>query len=282
MNFGDNLPPTFKSAGICMVATNKYIEFWKKCALDLEKNAFTEVENVAIHLFTNQVSEAKNWGNKNLIRIKLYVHEIEGFGWPEATLFRYKFINNVRDEFTEDLLMYLDSDMEITDEFGSELIPESWVNGLAFVAHPGFARNSGARWLIDLLKYPRLIKPYLKKFRDGARGIGTWENSKASKAFVAPGNRKRYVHGAIWFGARESFLKMCSELDANVEFDYKKNIIAKWHDESHLNWFYAHKNGDVLSNRYSGYKPYKYLETFNPIIFTVEKNASELRDTNNG
>lgn len=264
-----------------MVATNKYIEFWKKCALDLEINAFTEFESVTIHLFTNHDSEAQSWAANNLKRIKLITHKIDGYGWPEATLFRYKFINNARDRFGEDLLMYLDSDMEITDKFGAELIPGSWINGLAFVAHPGFTRNSGAKLLLDFLKYPRLLRPYLNKFRDGAGGIGTWENSKASKAFVAPIKRRRYVHGAIWFGVREPFLKMCSELDKNVDNDYEKNIIAKWHDESHLNWFYANKSGTVLSSRYSGYKPYKYLETFKPVIFTVEKNSVELRNTNN-
>lgn len=282
VNLNDSLSPPFTSVGICMVATNKYIEFWKKCALDLEKNAFTEIKNVTLHLFTNHDSEAQNWANNNLKRVKLRAHKIDGFGWPEATLFRYKFINNIRDEFSEDLLMYLDSDMEVTEKFGPELDPRSWINGLAFVAHPGFTRNSGTKGLLDFLKYPRLLIPYLNKLRDGARGIGTWENSKASKAFVAPRKRRRYVHGAIWFGAREPFLEMCRELNNNVENDYRKNIIAKWHDESHLNWFYAYKNGTVLSSRYSGYKPYKYLETFKPIIFTVEKNAIELRDTNNG
>ena len=282
MTLSDNLPPTFASVGICMVATNKYIELWKKCASDLEKNAFTETDNVNIHLFTNHDSEAQNWAIENLKRIKLITHKIGGFGWPEATLFRFKFINNFKSEFGEDLLMYLDSDMAVTDKFGSELNPELWINGLAFVAHPGFTRNSGARWFLDLLKYPRLLKPHLNRFRNGARGIGTWENSKKSKAFVSPKDRRKYVHGAIWFGKRIPFLNMCSQLEKNVEEDYGKKIIAEWHDESHLNWFYSYKNGSVLSSRYSGYKPYKYLETFKPIIFTVEKNATEMRDVKNG
>ena len=76
-----------------MVATNKYIELWKKCALDLEKHAFLESDTVTIHLFTNKNIEAENWAKLNLKRIHLQTHLIEGYGWPEATLFRFKFIN---------------------------------------------------------------------------------------------------------------------------------------------------------------------------------------------
>jgi Glycosyltransferase family 6 len=273
----NKLTPKIRSVGICMVATNKYIELWKKCSLDLEKHAFLESENVTIHLFTNKKIEAENWAKLNLKRIQLKTHLIEGYGWPEATLFRFKFINNVKDEFTEDVLMYIDSDMEIIADFGSELNPTNWVSGLAFVAHPGFTRNSGIRLFIDLIRYPRLLKPYLTKFKDGSKGIGSWEHSKHSTAFVPPKKRKQYVHGAIWFGEKNHFLNMCRELDINTDRDYSKNIIAKWHDESHLNHFYATKNATVLSSRYSGYRPYKYLKTFKPIIFTVEKNADDLR-----
>jgi hypothetical protein len=133
------------------------------------------------------------------------------------------------------------------------------------------------RWFFDLIRYPRLLGPYLTKFKDGSKGIGSWEHSKNSTAFVPPKKRKKYVHGAIWFGEKNHFLNMCRELDLNTDQDYSKNIIAKWHDESHLNHFYATKNATVLSSRYSGYRPYKYLKRFKPIIFTVEKNADDLR-----
>jgi hypothetical protein len=267
--------------GICMVATNKYIELWKKCAIDLEKYAFVESKTVRMHLFTNKNVEAENWALTNLSRINLQTHQIEGYGWPEATLFRFKFINSVRNEFSEDLLMYIDSDMQIIGNFGSELNPTKWINGLAFVSHPGFTRNSGIRWFLDSIKNPRLLKPYLTKFIQGSSGIGSWESDKESTAYVPPKKRKRYIHGAIWFGKKNEFLNMCRELDVNTDQDYSKNVIAKWHDESHLNYFFATRNATVLSSRYSGYKPYKYLESFKPIIYTVGKDSSELRDIEN-
>ena len=277
VDLNNKMPPAIHTVGICMVATNKYIELWKKCALDLEKHAFLESDTVKIHLFTNKKLEAENWAKLNLKRIQLQTHLIEGYGWPEATLFRFKFINSARSEFTEDVLMYIDSDMEIIADFGSELNPTDWIGGLAFVAHPGFTRNSGMRLFVDLIRHPRLLGPYLTKFKDGSKGIGSWESSKNSTAFVPPKKRKKYVHGAIWFGEKNHFLNMCRELELNTDQDYSKNIIAKWHDESHLNYFYATKNATVLSSKYSGYRPYKYLETFKPIIFTIEKNADDLR-----
>ena len=34
-------------------------------------------------------------------------------------------------------------------------------------------------------------------------------------------------------------IEMMSELDKRITTDEKKNVIAQWHDESHLNAFYA-------------------------------------------
>jgi hypothetical protein len=93
-----------------MVATNSYVERWKDTALDLERYAFRKTPTVVIHLFTNQVDIAMEFARANLKRVKLLIHEIEPWGWPEATLFRYKFFTETRQEISEEFLVYLDSD----------------------------------------------------------------------------------------------------------------------------------------------------------------------------
>ena len=79
------------SLGICMIATNSYIKKWFKVASDLEKISLEKFGETTIHLFTDNASLAQRWAQENLNSIKLKVYDIQSWGWPEATLFRYKF-----------------------------------------------------------------------------------------------------------------------------------------------------------------------------------------------
>lgn len=261
-----------------MVATNNYLRRWKDTATGLETFAFKHAESITIHLFTNQVREATEWGKKSLRRIKLEVHEVEGWGWPEATLFRYDFILQNEKSFKEDIIMYCDSDMLVLGEFEDLLNPESWKSGLAFVQHPGFFRNDRLKGFLDFCRNPKLLIPKFRSFLVGAPGIGSWEGAKWSSAYVAPAARRNYVHGAIWFGEKGSVIEMCKVLSRNIHKDLELNYIATWHDESHLNWYHSKFFGTVLSCELSGVLKYKHLKRLQPRLVTVEKSKSEGRE----
>ena len=266
-----------ESVGVMMVATNDYIGRWFNTARDLEKYAFQGVKNVRIHLFTNRVTDAQNWGRKNLSRISLTVHEIKDWGWPEATLFRYEFFINADKSIEESILMYCDSDMEIRGDFQDLLQPLDWDAGMAFVQHPGYFRNKGAKGILDLLANPKLLGPSLRSVATRSKGLGSWENSKSSTAYLPPRMRRNYVHGAIWFGKRESFLSMCAVLSENIRKDLESGYVAIWHDESHLNWYFASIGGSILGNELSGVARFKHLRGVQSRILTVEKSIGEGR-----
>ena len=266
-----------ESVGVMIVETNDYIVRWVKTAKDLEKYAFQDVKNVRIHLFTNRVTDAQNWGRKNLSRISLTVHEIRGWGWPEASLFRYEFFINAAKSIEESILMYCDSDMEIRGDFQDLIQPHDWDAGMAFVQHPGFFRNKGARGILDLLANPKLLGPSLRSVVTRSKGLGSWENSKSSTAYLPPGMRRSYVHGAIWFGKRDSFLTMCSVLSENIRKDLESGFVAIWHDESHLNWYFASNGGSILGNELSGVARFRHLRGIESRILTVEKSIGEGR-----
>lgn len=261
-----------------MVATNEYLSRWFDTAVSLEQSAFLGCKNVSIHLFTNRLQEAQNWAPFNLRRIKLVLHQIDAWGWPEATLFRYQFIDDSSDALCEDILMYLDSDMQVIQDFATEVFTSDWNEGLALVQHPGYYRNSGLRGFYDYLTNPKMLlrdKLYLIR---GNSGLGAWEENRESSSFVEPSKRKTYVHGAVWFGRRRPFLKMCRVLATNVSKDLEIGYIARWHDESHLNWYYATRPCTVLDVRYSWFKGFKNLRNINPLICTVEKLNGEGRE----
>ena len=260
-----------------MIATNNYIERWKSTAKDVDQYAFSKNKEVVIHLFTNEVESAKSWATSHLKRVTLKTHKIQGWGWPEATLYRYKFISEYGNEIKEDFLMYLDSDMQIVKEFSTELFKDMSNCELAFVQHPGFFRNIGSRKYFDYLRNPRLIGPHLRKLIARSSTIGSWEVSRSSKAFTIPSSRKEYVHGAVWFGYKKAIMSMCAELNSRVDEDLKSGYIAIWHDESHLNWYASNHDCKILDSRYSGVREYKHIRILEPSIFTVKKEIGEGR-----
>ncbi len=267
----------FESVGILMIATNGYLERWFDTATGIEQHAFLKAKRVSIHLFTNRVDEAQRWGELNLRRVNLISHKIKGWGWPEATLFRYQFFVEASESISEKLLMYCDSDMLIKEDFGNLLEPETWISGIAFVQHPGFFRNRGIKGLIDYLINPRLLGPLVQAKIARSPGLGSWENSQSSTAYLEPKERKNYVHGAVWFGKRDPVMKMCNLLAGNIREDLRSSYIAKWHDESHLNCYLGKYGGSILNNELSGVSKYRHLNKFNSRIITAEKSSGEGR-----
>lgn len=268
---------TGPSLGICMIATNSYIKKWFKVASDLEKISLEKFGETTIHLFTDDASLAQGWAQKNLNSIKLKVYDIQSWGWPEATLFRYKFFTEQSHKLNEDILMYLDCDMRVLGDYSKKLNIDNWISGIALVQHPGFYRNKGLAGIVDFLYNPRFVLHLILKIKSGAKGYGTWETNKLSTAFVPRSLRKNYFHGAVWFGRRIEFLKMCEKLALNVNRDLEKNYTAIWHDESHLNNYAALNTVEKLSPEFSGVPSYKNLRKLEFLIVTEEKKFGEGR-----
>jgi histo-blood group ABO system transferase len=70
---------------------------------------------------------------------------------------------------------------------------------------------------------------------------------------------------------------MANKISENIDIDYSRNIIAVWHDESHMNrYFIDNKPTLILSPSYC------YGESMNiPFIkklVALDKNHQEIRD----
>jgi len=260
-----------------MVATNEYLDLWKSAAKSIEAKAFLSSDELVIYLFTNRPADAAEWAEDNLRRVKLITSEIGAWGWPEATLLRYEFIDQFRGSIKADFLMYLDSDMEIYRDFSEPLRLELGNSRIAVVQHPGFARPRGFSYAREIIENPRLLGPVIKKIKSRANGLGSWEENQFSSAYVEPQERISYVHGAIWFGWNKDFLKMCEILAMRVREDLNRNHIAIWHDESHLNWYASNYSVKILDNRFSGFQKYKHLRYWPAYVGTIEKEPNQGR-----
>jgi histo-blood group ABO system transferase len=224
---------------ILTIATNKYLQFVEKLYDDIERN-FLSGHEINCLLFTDHEVETSN---------NVRVHYIDHEPWPMPTLKRYNYFMKEKDFILEhDYCFYFDADMRIDNPVGEEVLGD-----LVGTKHPYQSFHS-----IDEMSYDR--------------------NSE-SLAYVPFGKGETYYAGGFNGGRTSRFLEMAEVIANNVNKDLEKNIVALWHDESHMNR-YMIDNPPTLSLTPS----YCYAEEFygsdypyEPKIIALKKNHNELR-----
>lgn len=147
---------------------------------------------------------------------------MEHLKWPLSTLMRYEYINKHKNKLLKyDYCFYMDSDMLVVNDINiDELISDS-----VGVIHPGFFNVSPDNY--------------------------TYDRNKNSTAYIPLGKGKTYYQGCFQGGSSLFFTNMCEKLYKNIKKDLKRNIIALYHDESHLNkYFYKNPPTKELSPDY--------------------------------
>jgi hypothetical protein len=253
--------------GILTVATNSYKNFWIDLANSVDQHNDSGHE-ICMNVFTDNPEYCVS-NVSNLKKIKFNFFKIPEYGWPDATIKRYELIATNRQEIVGDFLIHMDADMLVrSSDFISEFNLDSDKMGL--VEHLGFWRPNGASGLALYAKYPYyLIKDLKMMFSQG--GLGAWERRRESSAFVARRFRKKYVCGAIWFGPREKVIGMAESLFTDVEKDAQSGVMAKWHDESHLNSWASRNEYDLFKPNICFDPTYRHLKSLKMIIEAVRK-----------
>jgi hypothetical protein len=249
-----------KSFGICSIATNGY----EKYLLDSISSFLNLAEKeyfVNWYIFSDVTESLKNV-LKNEKNIVFHFFPINSYGWPEATLLRYQIYAEHIEFMNSDYLMHLDADMLFLPSFTFPDI-EDQPDLMHFVLHPGF---SSKRWNIS--RPFELSKRFLRTVVIG--GQGSWETRRISKAYTPRGRRKHYFCGGIWFGKKVVFSSFVTHCETLVSADQNSGIIAKWHDESHLNRFAAFNDVCVLGSQYC-FDGKIDLGDVAPFVLAVEK-----------
>ncbi len=178
---------------------------------------------------------------------RIKVTRIENQPWPLITLLRFETFLRIEEELMKcDYLMFSNAnivcDLEISEE---EFLPRN--NEKIFVTtHPGY---------------------YGKKIIDFP-----YDRNKKSLAYVPWNCGEIYVIGAMFGGTSDGFINLCKKLKSNIEEDLKNNIIATWHDESHLNRYIIGRDDvRILSPEYC--YPYGMKVKYKKKISAVSKQA---------
>jgi hypothetical protein len=259
------------------VATGRYLDFWKdqvKSAKDyLDQEARIEFviltdNREGLDDTVSKILYGTNWS----LEIGYAPHE----EWPFPTLFKFKHILRNAGLLQGETIWHLDADMLFADKnVEYELIEACRTKEMIFVCHPGFYRGNGLRKFACYALRPSLLlrdsKCYLSE-----QGLGTWEGNLESLAYVEPKKRSNYVCGGSWGGEREAFLKFSEVLSGRIEIDLKSDLIARFHDESHINWYHSNFPSVLLSPKYCYEESYKNLTMIPRKIIAVNKGAGQV------
>jgi hypothetical protein len=264
------------SVGIVSVAIGaRYIRYWENLLISADTN-FDSFSNVRAHVFTDRPLLVAQLA-KRLRKIAVVAHPVPTVGWPEATMLRYQFFLERAEDLSEDVLIYLDADMEIRSAIPASIVSKCHRDGALLVQHPGFYRSPEVRNRASFyVAHPGfLVRDAITMVRFG--GLGDWETRKTSTAFVPRGERRTYVCGGTWMARRDVFVSICRELSNSTALDESRNVVAKWHDESHLNRFQAERNYTVLSPSWCFVEHAKNLNGLRPLVVAIEKGSNRTR-----
>ena len=231
-----------KKIGILYICTGNYNVFWKDFYESFEKNFINDYE---LHYFVfTDAEEIYDESNE-----RVHKNKLETLPWPLVTLFRFRTFLSIEDELKKmDYLMFSNSNMICGENItAEEFLPRIEKGENLFVTiHPGYQHTK--------LKHV----PY--------------DRNKNSSAYIPYNKGKYYVIGAMNGGTSKSFLEMSHILNDAIEEDLKKNVIARWHDESHLNRYIIDRNDvRVLAPDYC--YPDGMNVTYSKKIYAVNKMA---------
>ena len=133
-----------------------------------------------------------------------------------------------------DVIVYLDADMLINETIALKEIFDHESDSMVLVRHPGYWRPPFREDKTFYLRHLFLaISDLVRRLIIG--GIGSWESNEKSTSFVKRSDRRFYYCGGFWMGKKDAIISFAEAMYQNVSKDLNNNVMAIWHDESHLN-----------------------------------------------
>ena len=231
--------------GVLAICLGKYDIFVPPLVKSIEQ-FFLKDHEITLFCFTDKELPSKK-GRVKIQRMELDPKEFMPF-FPMATLKRYHAFSKYNKELLAmDYLYYCDVDMRFVSEVGEEIFPTTDI-GLVGTEHPGFF--GGRR--------------------------GTYEEREGSTAYVSKQEGLVYYAGGFNGGKSLPFLEMSEQIKDNIDKDFQNNIIALWHDESHMNRYFINNPPTTLSPSYC--YPESWEIPFEKKLLALDKNHSEIRN----
>lgn len=205
---------------ILYIGTGKYSIFWNKF---YQSSEIYFLPNHKKHYFV--FTDDDNIESSHNIT-KIY-KKCEGF--PYDSLYRFKIFLTIKSELLKyDYTYFFNSNMLFLSIINDEFLPKDndLENGLLAVLHPGHFQK-------HFMWYP-------------------YERNKSSMSYIPYNNKRKYHYfmGGVNGGISSRYLQLIETCAFNIDIDKKDGIIAKYHDESHLNKYLLDYNCKILGPEY--------------------------------
>ncbi|MDN3504669.1 MAG: hypothetical protein P0S95_03735 [Rhabdochlamydiaceae bacterium] len=231
-----------KNVGLCITATGKYINFVPQL-VESARKYFLKDHNVTFFVFTDSPISGPN----------IVMVPQKKLDWPYATMMRFEFYHKNSHLFDGfDYMFALDADMLFVSKVKREILSDR-----VATMHPGYA-----------IKRAGVIR-------------GDFETSEKSLAYMPSDKGEYYFAGGFYGGSKDEFIKINKICSQNIRIDLQNGIIAKWHDESHLNRYFAFNfPTKILSPSYcytsseEKAKAWHIHGRFRPRLLALEKDHS--------
>lgn len=231
---------------ISFFGTGKYLDYLPRWYEKVEENFFPGVQKQILVFTDGEIEDTPE---------NISIYQIEHKSWPYITLERFESLLLAKEELQNyDWFVFLDADALVVDTITKEEFFDD--NPYVGVHHP-----------CHFLEMP----PH-NKFP------GSFETNQSSTASVSKDDDLSvYFQGCLWGGKIPEVIEMIESLDKNIQDDLSRDIIAKWHDESHLNHFYINKKDKVkvLGPEYAYPEVFSEYCEFDPKIVHLAKDNSK-------
>lgn len=200
---------------VLYICTGRYTIFWKDFFPSAERY-FLPGHEKEYFVFTDGEID-----HRDHPRVKV-VHQ-ENLGWPHMAVKRYHLFTRIKEQLRAyDLAYFCNANLLFVDVVDDAILPER--DEVVVTQHPGF-------------------------FDKPAREF-TYERDPRSTAYVPEGEGRHYI-GSGFNGARVSrYLEIIDTIRDRTDRDLAHDLIAVWHDESHLNRYIIDHPCKLISPSY--------------------------------
>ena len=212
---------------LCIAATGNYIDFASEF-ITSARTFFLPNHSVTYVLFSDSQINAPDV-------VCIYQKKEK---WPLGTLMRFSMYEKQKEFLSEfDYVFAIDADMLCVNYVGDEILGER-----VATAHPAYTmRRRGSRPEFD-------------------------SNTKSCVYIPESERDSPYFAGAFFGGSPAGFIHIIETCSQTIEQDLKNGIIAQYHDETHLNWYFRKfKPTKILTPSYC------YPEDFYAKYFNLHK-----------
>lgn len=226
-----------KTIGIFYICTGKYSIFWEGFYRSAEQYFCSDMRK-EYFVFTDQEISPRT--------DRVHIIHQEKLGWPFDTLMRFHMFNRIKEQaLALDYLFFFNANMVFLKKVSPQYILPTEQERIVGVKHP---------------------------FYYGGTEGAPFETNVQSTAYTDYQKARNYVAGGLSGGIAQDYMAMSAMIADRIDLDQQHNIIAVWHDESHINaYFAANPQFKILNPGYI--VPEDRLKTFpfKPQIVVLDK-----------